>query len=136
MKAKAQGQEGNDDVQCILKWIHRHRPESFSLRDLNHDLSKTFGKRPQSLEEALSWLVRHNCIRLPDEPAVPKGRRGRRPSTVYLVNPHVISSQNGQNRPSETVPAYREEDFDNYGNSAEATAHHDGEEAWDEFSNV
>ena len=70
MKAKARGEEGSDDVQCVLKWVFRHRGESFSLRDLTRDLARTFGRRAKALNNALDWLAKRHCIRLQD---VPKG---------------------------------------------------------------
>ncbi len=99
MKARVRGAEGNDDVQSILRWLLRHRPESFPLRDLTRDLGKTFAKRPRALEEALVWLVNQNCLRR-QEAERPQGSRGRTRSSVYLVNPDLIAPQNCQNRPN------------------------------------
>jgi hypothetical protein len=101
MKAHTRGEEGDDDVQSILNWIYRHQPESFSLRDLNRDLTRTFGKRAKARKDALDWLVKHDCIRLEAPPrAAQRKGGGRRKSPNYLVNPLLYESQNCQNRGS------------------------------------
>ena len=106
MRARARGDEGSDDVQCILKWVLRHRHESFSVRDLNRDLTRTFGKRARALEEALDWLAKRHWIRLEAEPeTATKKKRGRSKSRAFLVNPHLFASQNCQNHePSSGAP--------------------------------
>ena len=113
MKARHRGDEGSDDVQCILKWLLRHRHESFSVRDLTRDLTRTFSKRARALEEALTWLAQRQCIRVqpPPEKAVKNGR-GRSKSMVYLVNPHLYGPQNCPNQdhaPNPSPPEYKPE---------------------------
>jgi hypothetical protein len=90
MKTVGRGAEGNDDVQCILKWLHRHRPVLFSLRDLNRDLTRTFSKRSHALEEALGWLVDKRVLKpqATDSEGAKRGP-GRPKSSVYLVNPNL-----------------------------------------------
>jgi Protein of unknown function (DUF3987) len=128
MKARARGEEGNEEVQTILKWIFRRRSESFSRRDLTRDLSSTFSRRAKALEEALSWLALHECIRRHPDPARPSGSRGRTPSPVYLVNPYLFGPQNCQKRESDPTPATRPEDSDDFGNSATQGPASSGEE--------
>ena len=131
MKARARGEEGSEDVQCILKWIFRRQSESFSRRDLTRDLGSTFSRRPKALEEALAWLVKHECIRRQPEPDRPPGTRGRTRSPVYLVNPHLIFSQNCQNRKPETAPVTVQGDSDDFDNSATDVTASTGEEDGD-----
>lgn len=114
MKAMARGDEGSDDVQCILKWIFRHQPESFSARDLTRDLTRTFGDRAHAFNDALAWLANKGCIRLQDSPKpARKPKAGRCKSPLYLVNPQLLSSQNRQNRDPGTLhfPASDSGDF-------------------------
>jgi hypothetical protein len=120
MKARARGEEGDDDVQCVLKWILRHRQESFTVRDLTRDLSKTFRSRAQALEHALSWLVKHNCIR--PRPASDRegGRPGRMKSTVYEVNPNLFAPQNCRNRLTDPAAAAGDPISDDFGDFATA----------------
>lgn len=133
MKARARGEEGSEDVQCILKWIFRRQSESFSRRDLTRDLAATFARRAKALEEALGWLILRDCIRLPKQPERPSGTRGRTRSPVYLVNPHLFPSQNGQNRTLDSAPASGPEDPGDSGNFADEPEDSVGEEASDDL---
>ena len=110
MKARVRGEEGNDDVQSVLKWVLRHRPESFTVRDLTRDLSKTFRNRAQPLELALAWLVKHNCIRERRPPARPTGSPGRTKSRVYDVNPNLLAPQNCQNPATDLLAKVEDEE--------------------------
>jgi hypothetical protein len=122
MKASARGEEGSDDVQTILKWLFRHRPESFSLRDLTRDLARTFGKRSKALNEAVDWLVKRLCIRLQAAPkTAEKKGRGRTKSPVYVVNPHLYESQNCQNRTDVSGAVPSDVPPDDSGDSAAGT---------------
>ncbi len=132
MKARARGEEGSEDVQCILKWIFRRQSETFSRRDLTRDLAATFSRRAKALEEALGWLILRDCIRLQKPPERPSGTRGRTRSQVYLVNPHLLSPQNCQNRTLDPVPAIGPEDPGDFGNSAGEPEASAGEEATDD----
>jgi hypothetical protein len=137
MKARARGEEGSDDVQCILKWILRHRPESFSLRDLNRDLARTFGKRAKALHEALGWLVKQCCIRPQEAPtAAEKKRPGRSKSPVYVVNPHLCESQNCQNRqdtPASDVDGGRPVNSGDFATDSEATGGKEADDGYPPF---
>ena len=133
MKARHRGDEGSDDVQCILKWLFRHRPESFSVRDLTRDLTRTFSKRARALDEALSWLVQRHCIRLQAPPEKgAKAGRGRSRSMVYLVNPNLYGSQNCESQdyaPKPTLSVYNPHPPGNEAKDSQAV---DGEEVGDE----
>ena len=131
MKARARGEEGNEDAQCILKWIFRRQSESFSRRDLTRDLSATFSKRPKALEEALNWLVKSECIRRLPEPERPNGSRGRSRAPAYLVNPHLLPPQNCQNRETNAPPMTGPGHFVNSVNSAMELEASTGEEDGD-----
>ena len=128
MKAGPGPEHGNDDVQSILKWIFRHQPESFSVRDLRRDLSRTFGKRSQELEVAIGLLVSKKCIRPQAEASPKEGRPGRRRSPVYLVNPRLVASQNRQNQPEVDDTADQNMISDDSVNSATAARDDDGKE--------
>jgi hypothetical protein len=105
MKARHRGDEGSDDVQCIFKWLFRRKPESFSVRDLTRDLTRTFNNRTRALEGALKWLVDRNCIRLQPPPVKSANNgRGRSKSKVYLVNPNLYGSQNCESQDHEQRP--------------------------------
>jgi hypothetical protein len=136
MTAKAHGHEGSDEVQSIMKWIYRHRRESFTRRDLTRDLTNIFGGRSRSLEDALSWLMRQNCLRRLDDSAPPQGRPGRKASAVYRVNPRLFSSQKCQNRNSKSAPADQGHHFHDFGNSAGAQSDCVGEEASDDCTDL
>jgi hypothetical protein len=133
MKARHRGDEGSDDVQCILKWLLRHHHESFSLRDLTRNLIRTFSKRARALDEALTWLVQRQCIRVqpPPEKAVKNGR-GRSKSMVYFVNPHLYGSQNCPNQDHAPNPSLSEYNSECPGNEAEHDQVLKGEEVGDD----
>ena len=97
MKARTHGAEGNDDVQCILKWMRRKQANTFSLRELTRDLSKTFSGRALALGEALKWLIQKNCIKpvCPSTSWTKKGP-GRSRSLSYRVNPNLFDSPSSQ----------------------------------------
>ena len=120
MRAKARGEEGNDEVQAILKWIFRHRPESFSQRDLTRNLTRTIGKRPQALYEALNWLIGHRCIRPVATDQQTNGRAGRKSSPVYEVNPYLLESRNCQNHESSGAGSHTSPRSVDNGDSAES----------------
>jgi hypothetical protein len=94
MRAKAGREEGTEETQRILRWIHRHQPESFTQRDLTRELGATFKARQAALEDAMRWLVARGCIRRGPEPQRTAGKRGRTPSPTYFVNPHLYQPQN------------------------------------------
>jgi hypothetical protein len=118
MHARARREEGSEDVQAILKWILRHAKASFSLRDLNRDLTRTFGGRARALDEALAWLINTNHIRRHVESDCHLHRRGRPRSAQYQVHPHLLASHCCQNRPYEEGAPPPEVGFCNSGDSA------------------
>lgn len=98
MHARARREEGSEDVQAIIKWVVRRAEPTFSLRDLNRDLTKTFGSRSRAQLEALAWLINTNHIRLHAEFERKPGQRGRRRSAQYDVHPHLLASRSCHNR--------------------------------------
>jgi Protein of unknown function (DUF3987) len=81
-------------VQRLLRWIERHQPKEFSLRDC-HQHHRNVAK-PDDLLPALEILEGRGFIRRlpPPEPTGP----GRRPSPTFEVNPKLTSStQNSLN---------------------------------------
>jgi hypothetical protein len=132
MRARARGEEGSDDVQSILKWIFRRRTESFSVRDLTRDLSCTFGKRAHALQEALDWLAKTGCILFQQPPNQPKKKlAGRSKSPTYLVNPHLLTSQNRQSFDPGSLPQGPEEQAEDSGDFATDSEAQGGKEGGD-----
>ena len=123
MRARVRGEEGSPDVQSILKWLFRHRLESFSLRDLTRDLSATFSKRALALQEAIDWLIKHDCLRPQATPqTTEKKKRGRPKSATFLVNPHLHASQISQNAGLDSYVESRLDTSSDPDNSATDTA--------------
>jgi hypothetical protein len=87
-------------AQTIRNWLDRVKLERFSKRDAWRALRGRFG-RAADLDAPLEMLVEHGYLR-EEEPAA-RPRRGRRPSTVYLVNP---LGQNGHNGPNAPAPEH------------------------------
>jgi hypothetical protein len=81
-------------AQTIRDWLERVKLEQFSKRDAWRALRGRFG-RASDLDAPLEMLVEHGYLR-EQEPAT-RPRRGRRPSTVYLVNPLGHNGHNGPN---------------------------------------
>jgi hypothetical protein len=88
----------------ILAWIRRHHLDRFSLKQL-HDHDRTVD-RAEDFLPALEILDSRRFIRREPDPDR-KGRRGRRPSPAFAVNPEILS-QNSQNRRDTLFPELRE----------------------------
>jgi hypothetical protein len=95
MNVAEKGNDGGEYVQTILRWIRRNRLESFSERDLIRNFPR-FSDRAKDCHAALEWLVQRHCLRQRPEQARPNGRRGRKPSPNYDVNPRLIAALEGR----------------------------------------
>jgi hypothetical protein len=81
-------------AQRLLRWIERHQPKEFSLRDCHQHHRHVV--KPDDLLPALDILEGRGFIRRlpPPEPSGP----GRRPSPMFEVNPNLRTcTQNSQN---------------------------------------
>ena len=81
-------------------WVEREQLASFSKRDAWRALRGRFGKAAD-LDAPLAMLVEHGHLR--EAEREPSGRRGRKPSPIYLVNPLGQNGHDGHNtaRPEE-----------------------------------
>jgi hypothetical protein len=95
MNVAEKGNDGGEYVHAILRWLRRSRLESFSERDLIRNFPR-FGEREKECRTALAWLVQRRCLRQKTEQVRPDGRRGRKPSPAYEVNPRLIATLEGR----------------------------------------
>ncbi len=82
-----------DDARHVLEWIKRENFESFSARDAHQSMKGRF-KRRKSIDPALNMLVDHGYLTYAPKPEY--SGPGRKPSTVFNVNPLYLS-QNSHN---------------------------------------
>jgi hypothetical protein len=81
---------GGDEVQMLVRWIRRNELAEFSERDVTRNLRR-FRDDPDVLAASLGWMTDHNLIRPREEP-VTIHKRGRKPSSVYEVNPRLTKA--------------------------------------------
>jgi hypothetical protein len=89
-------------ARWILAWIRRKQLEKFTLRDLAND--KRDVPTPEDFLPGLDLLEgRHFIRREPEEQ--PTGKRGRKPSPSFSVNPATLTqnTHNTQNSPAEAA---------------------------------
>ena len=103
-----------DAARYILDWINKKGLEAFSKRDLFQGIKGRF-KQVKDLEPGLKLLTDHGFIREKAMPDEDPSRPGRKPSTIYEVNPHPHNSHNPQN----TSPVVNSEDTENIENGKE-----------------
>jgi hypothetical protein len=78
---------GTPECRAILSWLRRHQPTEFRLADMKDTLRKAL-KDSSATNAAIESLVHANAIRLRPEESIP-GKRGRKSSLLYEVNPAV-----------------------------------------------
>jgi replicative DNA helicase len=89
-----------ENAKFILRWIIKHRKNSFTRRDTYNDNRGRFKTAPE-VDPALSLLEAHGYIR-PVLSFAEAGKVGRKSSQQFEVNPFVFSpTQNPQNTQKE-----------------------------------
>jgi hypothetical protein len=76
------------DARAILHWIRRNDRTEFSERDVAKDL-KRFHGNPEALTAALKWLADRHAVRRAPKATRPKGTRGQKPSSRWVVHPDL-----------------------------------------------
>ena len=89
----AYGDMGSDPevsaARLLLAWIERLKWREFTKRDLFEQTKGRFGKA-RDLDQGLAFLEAQGYLRTRPEPERELGRRGRKPSPKYEVNPAVF----------------------------------------------
>jgi hypothetical protein len=109
------------DARHILSWIFRTGMTSFTRRDL-FEATKGRFKEVRALELPLDCLIRHGYLR--ERPGDSRSGPGRKPSTIYDVNPLARSqdSQKSQNLMSSPHSGLPDQDSANTANCAMGSA--------------
>ncbi len=93
-------------AKYVLRWIEKAAARTFTKRDA-HQANKGRFKKVSDLEPALNLLEEHNFIR--PQKGSDDGKRGRKPSQVYEVNPSLNDpSQNSHNSQNSSQQAISE----------------------------
>jgi hypothetical protein len=83
---------GNAGARAIIEWARRNGHENFDERELKRNLTR-FQNDPVGMAESLNWLAERHALRLAPQPDRPEGRRGRKPSPVWLVHPMIRATR-------------------------------------------
>lgn len=81
-----------EHARRILAWIERTRAQRFSKRDV-WQTTRAYFKKASELDAPLSLLCEHGYLR---EQYQERSGPGRKPSSVFLVNPHSQGSELGR----------------------------------------
>jgi len=91
------------DARYLLRWLRRHGPRTFSLRDAYQETRRRF-LRPGDLEESVDQLIGRGYLRLV---APPISSGGRPSSPRYEVNPAMFGKAEKLRRPGKTPAQLR-----------------------------
>jgi len=81
--------ETTEGARLILSWIERTSSERFTKRDLFNGIRQARFSTVETLDAPVEMLISMGYLR-----AAPQPRRegpGRKPSPLYLANPHLLS---------------------------------------------
>lgn len=73
-----------DAARRVVDWIKRHRPVTFTRRELHRGIKSRPLRKPEDLDPALRLLTEHGLIR-----ALPLSTKGGRPSITYQPRPDL-----------------------------------------------
>ena len=110
---QANEDSSQSDAQYLVRWIKRHKLETFTKTEAQHHGERRFPKSTD-IDPALDVLERHNFIR--SLPAV-KSSRGRPRSPGFAVNPVIHDQQHCEPRSQYSQNSNDHHTTENIGNN-------------------